>query len=321
MRDRPRSLDLFIKEISGKKPLTREQEDRLSRIIMHRGGAAKWAASELSAHNYGFVFKVAGFYKNHGVPFEDLIQEGAIGMNDAAWRYDYNKQFNRFISYAKPYVLQHIQRVVAKTGNAVSFPTNATGWMGVARRTLEAQGGRGSLTTQDLRELSERDHAHLLPAFEMLRRPDRLDVPIDSSAGASQNCPTRKDMLPDETSPHDGYAEAGDLSRCAEAILERLSEYRERPMVEMYYGLDGGGGMSLEAVGKEFGLTRERVRQIIVKAKAKILINSRRSHLRELGAVIGLDGGKVDDIVKKFANSQTVAAGEKSRWVGRVPAK
>lgn len=260
-RDDP-SLQHYLRTIGRFKLLTREAEFELARSI-RRGD--KEALDRLVSANLRFVVSVAKTFLNHGLSYMDLIAEGNIGLITAAKRFDERREF-RFISYAVWWIRQSIQKALAEKTNAVHLPINRVQQahrMKRVARDLEQKHGRVA-TAADIAE------ALGIPLGKMhqIRAASRPLVSIDDCL-RGDNLPLA-DTLADGGSPNpeEGYLER-ELHREMSAALRLLSS-RERSIVMRYFGLGKADPDSLETIGRDINLSRERVRQIRNSAMAKI---------------------------------------------------
>jgi RNA polymerase primary sigma factor len=267
------SLQHYLQTIGRYKLLTRDQECDLARSI-RRGD--KEALDQLINANLRFVVTVAKKFLKRGLSYLDLIAEGNIGLITAAKRFDERREF-RFISYAVWWIRQSIQKAIAEKTNTVRLPINRMQQaqrMKYVARVLEQKHGR----TVDESEIAA---ALSIPLRKMhrIRAASQPLLCIDESCGAGSH--SLADTLTDGDSlnPEEGYL-ARELRAEMSAALQLLNE-RERSIVGRYYGLDEEEPASLETIGQEINLSRERVRQIRNNALAKIRRTATGARLEE----------------------------------------
>ena len=256
------SLQHYLETIGRYKLLTREQEFDLARSIRQ---GDKEALDALVNANLRFVVSVARKFLQHGLSYMDLIAEGNIGLITAAKRFDERREF-RFISYAVWWIRQSIQKAIADKTNTVRLPINRVQQaqkMKRAARELEQKFGR---------MVSEEEIASVLRIslrkIHQIRSASQPLMSIDAGLYDGDN--SLADTLADGESlnPEEGFVRS-ELQQEMGAAL-RLLNGRERSIVVKYYGLGEEEPVSLEMIGRNLSLSRERVRQIRNSALAKI---------------------------------------------------
>jgi RNA polymerase primary sigma factor len=269
-----RSLDVYLHEINKTPLLTREQEQALARRI--RKGD-KDALDRLVKANLRFVVSIAKQYSNQGLPLEDLINDGNLGLIKAAHRFD-EKRGYKFISYAVWWIRQAMLQSLAEHSRIVRLPLNRAGTLyriGKASRQLDQELGRAPNAREIAKKLKLSEEE-----VEDTMHIANTHVSLDDPYSTDQDDTSLVDYLQDDSSPmpdEETYGRA--LSDDMEKALATLSE-RERQILSMYFGLNQEEPLTLEEIGKELGLTRERIRQIKEKAIVRLRHSSRAKFLQ-----------------------------------------
>jgi RNA polymerase primary sigma factor len=258
------SLDLYLNEIRRYPLLSREDELELARKV--RAGDMK-AQEKLVRSNLRFVVSIAKKYVGNGVPLEDLINDGNLGLVKAAERFDPERGF-KFISYAVWWIRQSILVSVSENSRMIRMPMNRVGLAQKATkktRQLEQDLGRDPDAEELAKELGvTREEIEEVTTFSQATLS--LDQPVHDEGNET----TFVDQIVDDrnASPDTG-AYADSLKRDMARALESLTD-RERTILVRYYGLNGVKARTLEDIGKEMGYTRERIRQIKEQAIDKL---------------------------------------------------
>jgi RNA polymerase primary sigma factor len=255
------SLELFLNELGRYPLLTAAEEVALAKRV-ERGDLA--AKERMINSNLRLVVHVAKRYRGHGVPFGDLIQDGVIGLNRAVEKFDWRKGF-KFSTYATWWIRQAVQRSVAGQARTIRVPTHVherRQTLGRHSRKLELELGRPP-THEELAKATGLALKHVEEALSVAEARASLNSPVgedDSELG---------DLFADENA--DSPEELAETALRARALREALSQLpeRERRILELRFGLDGEP-QSLEAIGAELGLTRERIRQLETQAMANL---------------------------------------------------
>ncbi|PJF42908.1 MAG: RNA polymerase subunit sigma [Phototrophicales bacterium] len=244
--------------------------DRLVNIIED----GKIAREHLIRANSRLVISVAKKFVGRGVPFLDLIQEGNIGLIRAVRKFEYQRR-HKFSTYATWWIRQAVSRAVADQGRTIRVPVHMGDQLNKMRRiTLELQQILGrEPTPEEIAERMETTPDKIYQLIEISRRPMSLDTPIDEEGDTDLG-----DFIEDTTSPAPDELTMQNLLReQLDQVLARLPE-REAHILRLRYGLEDGETHTLEEVGKQIGVTRERVRQL----EAQALNRLRRSSAHTL---------------------------------------
>ena len=265
---------MYLKEIGNVPLLTTEQEVELAKRVEAGDEEAK---KQLTEANLRLVVSIAKKYVGRGMPFLDLIQEGNMGLMKAVDKFDYTKGY-KFSTYATWWIRQAITRGIADTGRTIRVPVHMVETINKTlrmTRTLLQELGREP-TPEEVAERLNVSVSRVREVLKISRDPVSLDTPIgeedDSHLG---------DFIEDDSalSPADSAAFSMLRAELATA-LESLTD-RERQVVKLRFGLEDGRARTLEEVGKEFNVTRERIRQIEAKALRKLRHPSRSKRLKD----------------------------------------
>ncbi len=265
---------MYLKEIGNVPLLTSEQEVDLAMRVEAGDVQAK---RELTEANLRLVVSIAKKYVGRGMPFLDLIQEGNMGLMKAVDKFDYTKGY-KFSTYATWWIRQAITRGIADTGRTIRVPVHMVETINktlrMTRQLLQELGREP--TPEEVADRLGVPASRVREVLKISRDPVSLDTPIgeedDSHLG---------DFIEDDTalSPADSATFSMLREELANA-LESLTE-RERQVVKLRFGLEDGRARTLEEVGREFNVTRERIRQIEAKALRKLRHPSRSKRLKD----------------------------------------
>jgi RNA polymerase primary sigma factor len=249
------ALQLFLKDIGKVELLTAPEEVELAKRI-ERGDAR--AKQEMVEANLRLVVSIAKRYRNQGLPFLDLIQEGTIGLVRAAEKFDWRKGY-KFSTYATWWIRQAVARALADKGRTIRMPVHVVEKLNKIARTerrLRSEFCREPTPFEIAKEV-ELPEAEVEQILRRAQAPVSLDKPVgdEEESGLGNFLPDENAPLPDEAT--DAILQHEFLRR----ILGGLTE-RERRVLELRYGLDGQQPQTLDEVGRLFNVTRERVRQI-----------------------------------------------------------
>ncbi len=288
------SVKMYLKDIGQYKLLTVEEEQRFAKAVVEGEEAKKLlpaalekgdqaeikrlkfliadgneGRNELVNRNLRLVIAIAKKYLGRGMPFLDLIQEGNNGLLKAVEKFDYTKGF-KFSTYATWWIRQAITRAIADQARTIRIPVHMVetiNKMTRVQRTLVQKYGRDPTPE----EISEEMNGELSPAQirdvqRIALEPVSLDTPIGEEDDSKLGDFVRDDS---ELSPSEYASKALLKERLYQAMAECLNS-REEKVLRLRYGLDDGRARTLEEVGKEFDVTRERIRQIEAKALRKL---------------------------------------------------
>jgi RNA polymerase primary sigma factor len=249
------SLQLFLKDIGKVDLLTAAQEVELAKRIERGDHRAK---QEMVEANLRLVVSIAKKYRNQGLPFLDLIQEGTIGLVRAAEKFDYRKGF-KFSTYATWWIRQAVARALADKARTIRMPVHVVEKLNKivrAERKLRSELGREPFSWEIGRDLEL-----TVDEVEQIRRSSQTPVSLEKPVGDEEESEFGH-FITDENQPlPDEACETNLRKETLSRILGTLSP-RERRVLEMRYGLDGQHPRTLDEVGRTFNVTRERIRQI-----------------------------------------------------------
>lgn len=268
------SLEKYLQEIGKVDLLTPEEEVDLAKRIKQ---GDERALEKLTKANLRFVVSVAKQYQNQGLSLSDLINEGNLGLIKAAQRFDETRGF-KFISYAVWWIRQSILQALAEQSRIVRLPLNKVGSLNKINKAfseLEQEYEREP-SAEELAEMLEIATEEVETTLGVAARHVSMDAPFVEGEDNSL-----LDVLENNSTPgtDDNLSYAESLRREIERSLSTLTD-RQADVVKLYFGIGIDHPMSLEDIGDQFGLTRERVRQIKDKAINKLRSASRSKLLK-----------------------------------------
>jgi RNA polymerase primary sigma factor len=267
------ALQLFLKDIGKVELLTAAEEVEIAKRIERGDHRAK---QEMVEANLRLVVSIAKRYRNQGLPFLDLIQEGTIGLVRAAEKFDWRKGY-KFSTYATWWIRQAVARALADKGRTIRMPVHVVEKLNKIVRSERKL--RGELCREPLAFEIARDVDLPLDEVEQIMRTSQAPVSLEKPVGDDEESEFGH-FLTDENAPlPDEAADTTLRQELLRNILGTLS-HRERRVLELRYGLDGEQPRTLDEVGRAFSVTRERIRQIenqsLKKLRALAVTNSLR---------------------------------------------
>ena len=265
---------MYFKEI-GKVPLLTADEERDLAIRIEQGDEE--AKKKLCESNLRLVVSIARRYLNRGLSFLDLIQEGNLGLIKAVEKFDYTKGY-KFSTYATWWIRQAITRSIADQARTIRIPVHMVETINklirISRQLLQEYGREP--TSEEIAKEMGISVEKVREIKKISQDPVSLETPIGEEEDSHLG-----DFIPDEDIPSPVDAAAYSmLQKQLREVLDTLSE-REKKVLILRFGLDDGRPRTLEEVGREFNVTRERIRQIEAKALRKLRHPSRSKKLRD----------------------------------------
>ena len=268
-----RSLSQYLEEIGKFEPLHPSREVELAQAIKK---GKRLAMKELVEANLRFVVSVAKDYQGQGLPLTDLINEGNMGLMKAAGRFDETRGF-KFISYAVWWIRQSILQALAEHSRIVRLPLNRVGTISKITKQaekLEAEVER-SPNEEEIGRNLEMTSDEVIDAMRISRRHHSLNAPFRDGDKNSLIDIIEDDGQIDPDEPLMAESLKDEIRQSLDTLKDR-----ERQVIKMYFGIDRDYALTLNEIGEEFSLTRERVRQIKEKAIRRLRHRSRSKSLR-----------------------------------------
>lgn len=267
-------VKIYLKEI-GRVPLLSPEEE--IELAQRMSSGDPYAKKRLSEANLRLVVSIAKRYVGRGMQFLDLIQEGNLGLIKAVEKFDYTKGY-KFSTYATWWIRQAITRAIADQARTIRIPVHMVETITKVKKvssTLLHKNGREA-TAEEIAEELKLPLERVKEIIRISQDPVSLETPIGEEEDSHLG-----DFIPDEEAP--APAEAASLTLLKEQLDEVLNTLTEREgkVLRLRFGLEDGRQRTLEEVGKEFNVTRERIRQIEAKALRKLRHPSRSKKLKD----------------------------------------
>ena len=275
----PESVTIYLREIARFPLLSVEEEKLLGSQLEHSSkNETQEARRRLIECNLRLVVSIARKHINRGLPLMDLIQEGNLGLMRAVNKFDYQRGY-KFSTYATWWIRQSINRAIADKSRTIRIPVHM---MGAINRLLRVSHG---LTQEYGREPNKQELAAEMETsakkVQQITSAAQYPISLEFHLGEEADSDTVGDFIEDKKLPQPSEVATSELLKeQLKELLESLPA-KERRVIELRFGLGDGRSRTLDEVGEEFGVTRERVRQIQKKALGKLRHPKRSSKLRE----------------------------------------
>jgi len=283
-----KGLQIQLKRFVAETCLNMDEIKEINRKMSVGEAKARRAKKEMIEANLRLVISIAKKYTNRGLQFLDLIQEGNIGLMKAVDKFEYRRGY-KFSTYATWWIRQAITRSIADQARTIRIPVHMIETINklnrISRRLLQEKGREG--TPEELAEAMEMSEEKVRKVLKIAKEPISMETPIGDDADSSLG-----DFIEDANalSPIDSATSSG-LSETTRDVLESLTS-RESKVLRMRFGIDMNTDHTLEEVGKQFDVTRERIRQIEAKALRKLRHPTRSDMLRSFLSLSGDGTGK-----------------------------
>lgn len=256
-------LSRYFSEIRDYPLLTKEQEQTLARNVKK---GCRDSLNELIESNLSFVVKVASEYRNLGMPFEDLLNEGNLGLIEAAQRYD-DAKGTKFITYAIWWIRKSILKSLSEHSSLVRVPTYQ---MKKVREIRDAENSlRRTLGRKATREEISRQLERSVSKIDQVLQFSLREMSLDDKVGKDRETPISDYLVDDNvTSPEESLMRR-EANTLVEEAMHHLSE-QEKVVLFHRFGMSGGPQLTLKEIGEMMSISRERVRQIECQAKTRL---------------------------------------------------
>lgn len=270
-------VKVYLKEIGRVPLLTPDEERQLALDIQEGGYRGERAKQRLSEANLRLVVSIAKRYVGRGMQFLDLIQEGNLGLIKAVEKFDHTKGF-KFSTYATWWIRQAITRAIADQARTIRIPVHMVETINKVKKVssqLLHQNGHEP-TADEIAEALELPVDKVREIMRVAQEPVSLETPIGEEEDSHLG-----DFIPDDDAPIPAEAASHTLLKEQLSTVLKSLTPREEKVLRLRFGMEDGRPRTLEEVGKEFQVTRERIRQIEAKALRKLRHPSRSKKLRD----------------------------------------